>query len=128
MKKGMSREAAHSRAATMATLDRSVRTATGTSTETYQHDSGMPSLPGEGQGKADSMAIWTLISSELLTMHYGLCHGVELVDVTGEISSRRVDDAYVDDTDTYAIAPDTNTAEEAISNLEEHSQIWTILV
>jgi hypothetical protein len=34
----------------------------------------------------------------------------------------------VDDTDTYAIAPDTNTAEEAISNLEEHSQIWTILV
>ena len=90
MKKGMSREAAHSRAATMATLDRSVRTATGTSTETYQHDSGMPSLPGEGQGKADSMAIWTLISSELLTMHYGLCHGVELVDVTGEISSREL--------------------------------------
>ncbi|KAL3798245.1 hypothetical protein ACHAWO_013476 [Cyclotella atomus] len=76
MKKGMSKEAAYSRAATMADLERSVRTATGTSTETYQHDPGMPSLPGEGQGKADSMAIWTLISSELLLMHHELCHGV----------------------------------------------------
>ncbi|KAL7506238.1 hypothetical protein ACHAXN_003506 [Cyclotella atomus] len=72
MKKGMPPEAAYSRAATMASLERSVRTATGTSTETYQHDPGQPSLPGEGQGKADSMAIWTLISIKILLMH-GKC-------------------------------------------------------
>jgi hypothetical protein len=55
MKKGMPSEASYSRAATMASLERSVRTATGISTETYQHDPGQPSLPGEGQGKADSI-------------------------------------------------------------------------
>jgi hypothetical protein len=30
-------------------------------------------------------------------------YGVELIDVTGEIKSRRVDDTYVGDSDTYAI-------------------------
>ncbi|KAL7504337.1 hypothetical protein ACHAXN_002030 [Cyclotella atomus] len=93
----------------------------------YQHDPGMPSLPGEGQGKADSMAIWTLISSKLLLMNHELCHGVELIDVTGKVISRRVDDTYVDDSDTYATAPETNTAEEAVSNLQENSQLWVIL-
>jgi hypothetical protein len=87
MKKGMSKEAAYLRAATMAGLQRGVRTAHGTSTETYQHDPGCPPLPGEGQGKADSMGIWTLISSELLLMHRNMCHGVELTDVTGLYSS-----------------------------------------
>ena len=46
MKKGMSKEAAYSRAATMASLQRGVRTAHGTPTETSQHDSGCPPLPG----------------------------------------------------------------------------------
>ncbi|KAL7502036.1 hypothetical protein ACHAXN_000218, partial [Cyclotella atomus] len=110
MKKGMPPEAAYLRAATMASLERSVRTATGTSTETYQHDPGQPSLPGEGQGKADSMAIWTLISSEILLMHGKMCHGLEMTDVTGTKVSSRVDDAYVDDTDTYAMAPNTKRA------------------
>jgi hypothetical protein len=84
IKKGMTKEAAHLRAATMAELDRSVRTAHGTSTETYRHDPGCPSLPGEGQGKADIMGIWTLISSELLLMHHNMCQGVEMMDVTGK--------------------------------------------
>jgi hypothetical protein len=128
MKKGMSRKAAYSRAAHMAGLQRSVRTATGTSVETYQHDPGQPPLPGEGQGKADSMAIWTLISSELLNMHHNLCHGVEMVDVTGELTSRRVDDSYVDDSDTYATAPETETVEEAVNNLTGHSQMMYTLI
>jgi hypothetical protein len=123
MKKGVSKEAAYSRAAMMANLNRSVQTATGTLTKTYQHDPGKPFLPGEGQGKADSMAIWTLISSELLLMHHELCHSVELIDVTVVVTSRRVDDTYVDDSDTYATAPETNTAEEAVLNLQENSQL-----
>jgi hypothetical protein len=128
MKKGMPPEVAYSRAATMASLERSMRTATGTSTETYQHDPGQPSLPGEGQGKADSMAIWTLISSEILLMHGKMCHGLEMTDVTGTEVSSRVDDAYVDDTDTYAMAPNTNNIEEAVENITTNSQIWTMRV
>lgn len=128
MKKGMSKEAAYARATTMAGLQQGVRTATGTSIETYQHDPGKPSLPGEGQGKADSMAIWTLISSEILLMHNNMCHGVEMIDVTGKKKSRRTDDAYVDDTDTYATAPQTNEVIEAVENLTNHSQLLAILV
>jgi hypothetical protein len=45
------------------------------------------------------------------------CHGIEMVDVTGELRSRRVDDSYVDDSDTYATAPETETVEEAVDNL-----------
>jgi hypothetical protein len=57
-----------------------------------------------------------------------MCHGVEMTDVTGTISSRRVDDAYVDDTDTYATAPETNSPDVVIENLTDHTQIWTMLV
>ncbi|KAL7502352.1 hypothetical protein ACHAXN_000327, partial [Cyclotella atomus] len=105
-----------------------VRTATGTSTENYQHDPGQPSLSGEGQGKADSMAIWTFISSEILLMQGNMCRGLEMIDVTGTEISSRVDDAYVDGTDTYAMAPNTNEVEEAVQNITTNAQVWTMLV
>ncbi|KAL7502094.1 hypothetical protein ACHAXN_000173 [Cyclotella atomus] len=127
MKKGMPCEAAYSRAATMASLEQRVRTATGTSTEMYQHDPGQPSLPGEGQSKTDSMAIWTLISSEILSMHKNMCQGLEMINVTSTESSSRINDAYVDDTDTYAMAPNTNEVEEAVDNITTTAQIWTVL-
>jgi hypothetical protein len=117
----MTKQAAYARASTMGNLNRQVRVATGTSIETC-HDPGQPSLPGEGQGKADSMALWTLISSEILKVHTNMCHWVEMTDVTGTISSRRVDDAYVDDTDTYATAPETNSPDEVIENLTDHTR------
>jgi hypothetical protein len=34
----------------------------------------------------------------------------------------------MDDSDTYATAPKSNTAEEAVENLTHHSQIMCILV
>jgi hypothetical protein len=127
-KKGMSKEAAWTRAATMEGLERHVRTAAGTSTSTYKNIPGQPPCGDEGQGKADSMAAWTLISSIMLTAHKNLCHGIELIDVTGKIKSRRTNDMYVDDSDGYASAPDTNTVAEAISNMQNHAQVWAVLV
>ena len=127
-KKGMSKEAAWTRAATMEGLERHVRTAAGTSTSTYKNVPGQPPCGGEGQGKADSMAAWTLISSIMLTSHKNLCHGIELIDVTGKIKSRRTNDMYVDESDGYASAPDTNTVAEAISNMQNHAQVWAVLV
>jgi hypothetical protein len=64
-KKGMTNQAAYAQASTMGNLNRQVRVATGTSIETYCHDPGQPSLPGEGQGNADSMALWTLMISRV---------------------------------------------------------------
>ncbi|KAL3802447.1 hypothetical protein ACHAWO_004749 [Cyclotella atomus] len=91
-------------------------------------DNGIIRTECEGQGKADSMAIWTLISSEILLMHGKICRGLEMTDITGTEVSSRVDDAYVDDTDTYAMAPNTNEVEEAVANITNNSQIWTMLV
>ena len=64
-KKGMSKNVCKTRAGVMENLVRHVRTAMGTSTDAYKNDPGKPKLPGEGQGKADSMAAWTLISSAI---------------------------------------------------------------
>jgi hypothetical protein len=127
-KKGMSKETAWTRAATMEGLERHVRTAAGTSTATYKNIAGEHPSGGEGQGKADSMAAWTLISSMMLTVHKKLCHGVELIDVTGKLKSRRSNDMYVDDNDGYASAPNTNTVAEAVDNMQHHAGIWAALV
>jgi hypothetical protein len=51
-----------------------------------------------------------------------------MVNVTGELKSRRVDDSYVDDSDTYATAPETETVEEAVDNLTDHSQMMYTLI
>jgi hypothetical protein len=56
-------------------------------------------------------------------MHGKMCHGLEMTDVTGTKVSSRVDDAYVEDTDTYAMAPNTNNVEEAVENITTNSQI-----
>ena len=127
-KKRMTKEVAWTRAATMAGLERHVRTAAGTSIATYKNTPGQPPCGGEGQGKADSMAAWTLISSIMLAAHKNLCHGIKLVDVTGTIKSRQTNDMYVDDSDGYTSAPATNMVAEAISNMQHHAQVWAILV
>jgi hypothetical protein len=51
-----------------------------------------------------------------------------MMDVTGTEISSRVDDAYVDGTDTYAMAPNTNEVEEAVQNITTNAQVWTMLV
>lgn len=61
-------------------------------------------------------------------MHNNMCQRLEMVNVTGTEISSRVDDAYVDNTDTYAMAPNTNEVEEAVQNITTNSQIWTMLV
>jgi hypothetical protein len=94
----------------MAGMERHVRTAAGTSITTYQQEPDKAQIEGEGQGKGDSMAVWTLISSVLLEVHKSLCHGIELINVTGKLRVRQSNDAYVDDSDTYGSAPKTNTA------------------
>ena len=127
-KKGLPKSACIARALPMENLVRCVRTAWGTSTRSYITPTNGDKLPGEGQGKADSMAAMALLSSILLSAHKTLCHGIEFVDPTGKLNSRRTNDMYVDDNDGYASAPSTNTTAECIENLNHHAQVWTKLI
>eukprot|EP00956_Cyclotella_meneghiniana_P037596 scaffold140978_cov23-Cyclotella_meneghiniana.AAC.1 len=128
MKYGMTRTAARCRAATVAAFKRNIRTAAGTSKGTYQYESGDVKLGGEIQGKPDNMQLWAMESSLLLKLHEEHCRGVELKDPEGTTLSRRTGDAYVDDKDTYASAPDTNTIQEGVENMQHHAQFWAILI
>ena len=124
MKYGMSRNAARCRAATVEAFERSIRTAAGTSERIYRHEEGDVKLGGEIQGKPDNMQLWAIESSLLLNMHEKHCHGVELKDPTGTMTSKRTGDAYVDDKDTLASAPETNTIEEGVENIQKNAQFW----
>ena len=128
MKYGMSRNAARCRAATVEAFERSIRTAAGTSERIYRHEEGDVKLGGEIQGKPDNMQLWAIESSLLLNMHEKHCHGVELKDPTGTMTSKRTGDAYVDDKDTLASAPETNTIEEGVENIQKNAQFLAILI
>ena len=49
-------------------------------------------------------------------------------DPTKMIISKRTGDAYVDDKDTLASAPETHSAEEGAENIEREAQTWANLV
>eukprot|EP00956_Cyclotella_meneghiniana_P016713 scaffold26588_cov82-Cyclotella_meneghiniana.AAC.3 len=78
---------------------------------------------GEIQGKPDNMQLWAMESSLLQKMHEDHCHGVELKDPTGTMSSKRTGDSYVDDKDTLASAPETNSIEEGVENIQKKCPI-----
>eukprot|EP00956_Cyclotella_meneghiniana_P043478 scaffold271901_cov142-Cyclotella_meneghiniana.AAC.1 len=76
-------------------------------------------MGGEVQGKPDNMQLWTITSSYLLNLHNRICQGVTMVDPTKTLVSRRTGDAYVDDKDSLASAPITQTAEEESKTLKK---------
>jgi hypothetical protein len=69
-----------------------------------------------------------MTSDILLTIHDKICKGVTMLDVTKTLVSRRSGDAYVDDKDSLEAASDTNTAQEAVQNIQDSAQKWSNLV
>ena len=69
-----------------------------------------------------------LISSAILQVYKKLCHGVELLSATGDSTSRRTEDQYVDDADGWNTAPKTNTMAECAENLKTSAQKWATLI
>ena len=111
-KKGLPWIACKCRAALVTAFERPVKTAAGVSKEVYRYEEGDIKLGGEVQGKPDNMQLWTMTSSILLDIHQANCAGISMVDVTKTLASRRTADAYVDDADPLAAAPETNRAEK----------------
>jgi hypothetical protein len=128
MKKGMPKQACKCRAATVEGFERPVRTAAGTSIATYKYEEGDTRMGGEVQGKPDNMQLWTMTSDILLTIHDKICKGVTMLDATKKLVSRRTGDAYVDDKDLLEAASETNSAGEAVKNIQDSAQKWSNLV
>jgi hypothetical protein len=127
-KKGLPKLAAKCRAMTIAGMVRSVWTAWGRSKGSYQEEPGEHPCGGECQGKGDTMALWILFSDILLSIHKEKCHRIKMVDAMGTIESRQTTDTYVDDSDNWATAPESQTAEEGVRTLQHHAQMWAVLV
>ena len=128
MKNGLADTVCRCRAETVERFERPVKTAAGVSQSTYKYEDGEVKMGGEVQGKPDNMQLWTITSSYLLNLHNRLCQGVTLVDPTKQLVSKRTGDAYVDDKDSLASAPITETAEEGAENIEKEAQMWSILI
>ena len=102
-------------------MKRQIRTAAGTTEETYQYEPGTDEfqLDGEIQGKGDVMCHWTNVSDSILQVHRKHTAGVTLHHVATEDVSSRSADAYVDDTDAYAEpVPHQPTDEEWFEEME----------
>jgi hypothetical protein len=127
MKKGMPKNACKCRAELVEHFKRPVKTAAGISRDTYKLEPGEIKMGGEVQGKPDNMQLWTMTSDILLTLHEKLCAGVTMLNVTKVLKSRRSADAYVDDADPIAMAPETNEPEEAVGNITHDAQCWVNL-
>eukprot|EP00956_Cyclotella_meneghiniana_P031386 scaffold82298_cov45-Cyclotella_meneghiniana.AAC.6 len=128
MKNGLADTVCRCRAETAERFERPVKTAAGVSNRTYKYEDGDVKMEGEVQGKPDNMQLWTITSSYLLNLHNRLCQGVTFVDPTKSLVSRRTGDTYVDDKDSLASAPITETAEEGAENIEKSAQLWSILI
>ena len=102
MKKGIPRTTCHSRSATVRAVKKTVHTVAGTSVASYKEEPDDTQMAGEMQGKCDVMALWTLISDSILTVHAKLCKGIRMCHAANWPTSSRCANAYVDDTGTYA--------------------------
>ena len=94
MKKGMPKSICLSRSTTVRNMKRQIRTAAGTTEETYQYEPGTDEfqLDGEIQGKGDVMCHWTNVSDSILQVHRKHTAGVTLHHVaTEDVSSRSAD-------------------------------------
>eukprot|EP01082_Thalassiosira_pseudonana_P016004 g13600.t1 g13600 contig9:10029-12311(+) len=125
---GMPKSVCECRAKVVKSMERFVRTAAGTSKHSYKQEETDTPLSGEIQGKGDIMALWTLQSHTMLETHNQQCPWVMLQHAADDTVSERTIDAYVDDADNYADAPETNGAEEAIGRLQTSAQIWADIV
>ena len=126
---GVDKNLLRARAIVIARMRRHVKTALGTSTNTYQEEDGDHKLNGEIQGKGDVPSLWGIQSDTLLKAHKDLCTGLQLPDCTGlhEISMNNV--AFVDDTDGWASADYgcDDARGQAISRLQRGAQVWNDL-
>jgi hypothetical protein len=93
------------RALVIENMRRRVKTALGTSTESYGQEPNEPEIGGEVQGKGDVPSLWSVQSDTLLRAHEKRAFGMHLRNPNGTRSIKRCNTQFVDDDDGWASAP-----------------------
>jgi hypothetical protein len=106
-----------------------VKTAHGISKTLYRHTRRYGKF-GEGQGKTLSPSNWLFTSSTLLNALHTLCTGLFITSICKKIVSKRVAEAYVDDSD--CTLADQRTQDDSLTQirdkLENIAQTWKQLL
>lgn len=101
------------RALVIERMRRRVKTALGTSEESYGQEDDEAEVRGEVQGKGDVPSLWCVQSDTLLRAHATRAHGMCLYNPTKRRRIKRCDTQFVDDNDGWTNAP--MEAEDPIS-------------
>ncbi|KAL3796822.1 hypothetical protein ACHAWO_002060 [Cyclotella atomus] len=102
---GMDKNILRARALVIENMRRRVKTALGTSTESYGQEPNEPKVGGEVQGKGDVPSLWCVQSNTLLRAHKKGAHGMMLQNPDGSRQIKRCNTQFVDDDDSWALAP-----------------------
>ena len=108
---------------TLKTMQFSIRTAMGDSTQTYCHSNTTP-IHGVGQGGTASPAFWLLVSSILFDCYQRQATGMTMTDPTKTITIKQWLEAIVDDTSLFTNMVHDNDLNNLVRTLEKDSQTW----
>lgn len=102
---GMDKNILRARALVIENMRRRVKTALGTSVESYGQEPNEPEVGGEVQGKGDVPSLWCIQSDTLLRAHERGAYGMNLQNPSGTRRIKRCNTQFVDDDDGWASAP-----------------------
>ena len=123
---GMDKNILRARALVIENMRRRVKTALGTSHESYGQEPNEPEVGGEVQGKDDVPSLWCVQSDTLLRAHKKGAHGMELQNPTGSRKIKRCNTQFVDDDDGWASAPSDSEfpTSETVRRMQQDAQRW----
>jgi hypothetical protein len=123
---GMDKNILRARALAIEGMRRRVRTAHGTSEESYGQELNEPEIGGEVQGKGDVPSLWCIQSDTLLRAHEMKAYGMLLQNPNGTRRIKRCNTQFVDDDDGWASAPfdSEHPRSETIRRMQHDAQRW----
>lgn len=128
---GISNTSASVQANTLRKMKFRLRTALGTSVNTYQHTVSTP-IHGTGQGSCASPSIWLMTSSILMDCLTAISNGMTMLDVVHGKTIKQWIDGFVDDTSLFSnLTPgayDDDTLLQLQTNLSHDMMKWKELL
>ncbi|KAL3777849.1 hypothetical protein ACHAWO_012168 [Cyclotella atomus] len=123
---GMDKNILRARALVIENMRRRVKTALGTSVESYGQEPNEPEVGGEVQGKGDVPSLWCVQSDTLLRAHEKGAYGMYLQNPDGSRNIKRCNTQFVDDDDGWASAPfdSEHPLSETVRRMQHDAQRW----
>ena len=113
-------------------IQHNLRTAFGTSNESYTSDSSHE-IHGQGQGSRAGPPTWVFVSSLILDGMQQLANGLHFTCPNQELHHQRTNDAFVDDVTGYANQftdklNNNKVLDEVLRQMQEDATLWSNLL